>query len=330
MPLCALWRLVWVLTGLVPLSGSLALARPAAADTPAHQPADNAQTFIARGVVKEVKAADLQVVIAHEAITNYMDAMTMPFKVRNPGELAGLRAGDRVSFHLRVTDTESWVEQIARTGTAAAPTNESRPPGVQPVRLAAKSESPDAVPRTAVAGGSGTLPKRSRHPLMDFPFTNELGQRVTLGGFRGQALAITFFFTRCPIPDFCPRLSKNFQEASRKLTSLPSAPTNWHFLSVSFDTEFDTPAVLKAYGEHYQYDPKHWSFLTGPADKIRELASLSDVTYEKDNGFFNHNFRTLVIDTAGHLQMTFPIGGDLSEALTTEILKAAAVTNQPP
>lgn len=289
---------------------------PAAAAEPA------VQTFDAKGVVKEVRTGEQCVVIAHEAIGTYMGAMTMPFKVRDPGELAGLRNGDRVSFRLRVTETESWIEQLVRLGAAAGESSEPRVPAARPARL--------TVTPAAASPAAGRAARRPRHPLMDFPFTNELGQRVTLGDFHGQALAITFFFTRCPIPDFCPRLSKNFEQASQTLESLPHAPTNWHFLSVSFDTEFDTPAVLRAYGARYHYDPKHWSFLTGPADKIRELASLSDVTFEKENGFFNHNFRTLVIDAAGHLQMTFPVGGDLSGALVTEMLKAAAATNQPP
>ena len=150
---------------------------------------------------------------------------------------------------------------------------------------------------------------------------------MRLGDFRGQALAITFFFTRCPIPDFCPRLSKNFQEASKKLSSLQGGPTNWHFLSVSFDTEMDSPRVLKAYGEMYQYDPAHWSFLTGPAERVSELARASDVMFERDGGSFNHNFRTLIIDPMGHLQTVFPTGGDLSDAIVEEILKASAVKN---
>ena len=160
--------------------------------------------------------------------------------------------------------------------------------------------------------------------MLDYPFTNELGQAVRLSDFQGQALAITFFFTRCPIPDFCPRLSKNFEEASQKLSAMPSGPTNWHFLSVTFDPENDTPAVLRAYGERYQYDPKHWSFLTGPGDKINELASGSDVKFERAGGFINHNFRTLIIDAAGHLQMVFPTGGNLSDAIVAEVVKAAA------
>jgi protein SCO1 len=181
--------------------------------------------------------------------------------------------------------------------------------------------------RSMAAPVSSQEPKS--HPLLDFAFTNELGQPVTLNSFRGQALAITFFFTRCPIPDFCPRLSKNFAEASHQLSQSSNAPTNWHFLSISFDPEFDTPAILKAYGEKYHYDPARWSFITGPKDKLAELARLSNVQVEPDSGLFKHNFRTMIIDAAGRVQMVFPMGGDLSEAIVSEVIKAAtARTNK--
>jgi protein SCO1 len=271
------------------------------------QPEANVQTFTATGAVRELKADGRTVVVTHEAIINYMDAMTMPFKVKEPGELAGLQTGDKIRFCLKVTDTESWIDQITKTGRS--PTEGTKP-----------ASAPAAEARAA----------KPRHPLQDYPFTNELGQSVRLSDFRGQALAITFFFTRCPIPDYCPRLSKNFEEASHKLNALPGGPTNWHFLSVTFDPEFDTPSVLKAYGERYQYDPERWSFLTGPKEKISELASGSDLKFERESGFINHNFRTLIIDAAGHLQMVFPTGGNLSDAIVSEMLKAAVVTNRPP
>lgn len=104
-------------------------------------------------------------------------------------------------------------------------------------------------------------------------------------------------------------------------------PTNWHLLSVTFDTEYDTPAVLKAYGERYDYDLAHWSFLTGPPDKIAELARLNDVNFDRDGGFYNHNFRTIVIDPTGALQMVFPIAGDISADIANEILKALRPVN---
>jgi protein SCO1/2 len=112
--------------------------------------------------------------------------------------------------------------------------------------------------------------------------------------------------------------------------AMPGGPTNWHFLSVTFDPDTDTPSVLRAYGERYQYDPKHWSFVTGPMEKISELASASNLKFESAGGFFNHEFRTLIIDAAGHLQMVFPTSGNLSDAIVAQIVKAAAVTNRPP
>lgn len=200
-----------------------------------------ARTFMARGVVMALPPDGGTVLISHQAISNYMAAMTMPFKVKDSKELAGLRRGDEITFRLLVSDTESRVDHITKIGTVSLPPEE-KPDDSRPAKR-------PSVP--------------SRNPLLDYKFTNELGQAVSLSDFHGQALAITFFYTRCPLPEFCPRLSKNFQEAERKLESKPGAPANWHFLSISFDPEFDTPVMLKAYGDSYQYDPKHWSFLTG-------------------------------------------------------------------
>jgi protein SCO1/2 len=275
-------------------------AKPAEISPPQNETETDARVFAAKGVIQEIQPDDKTVAIKHGAISNYMDAMTMPFKVKNENELAGLQPGDEVSFQLHVTATASWVDQFRKIGIVSPPQNAVTPP---------------------------TPPVSGARALLDYKFTNELGQAVSLNDFRGQALGITFFYTRCPLPDFCPRLSKNFQEATQKLEAMADAPTNWHFLSVSFDTEFDTPEMLRAYGEAYAYDPAHWSFLTGPADKIAALARGSGVSYEFADGTFNHNFRTLIIDANGHLQMVFPTGGDLSDQIVAQILKAAAVTN---
>jgi protein SCO1 len=259
----------------------------------------------ARGVVQELMPEDRIVVIRHEAISNYMDAMTMPFKVKDTNELAGLQRGSKIDFELHVGENESWVAKIVKTGTLSLP----------------------PLPVAAVVPASDSEYADPKYELLNYKFTNELGQAVSLGDFPGQALAITFFYTRCPLPDYCPRLSKNFQSASQKLEALPSAPANWHFLSISFDPEFDSAEVLKAYGQFYQYDPAHWSFLTGSKEKIYELAHRAGVTIQNRDGAINHNFRTLIIDASGRLQMVFPTSGDLSDEIVAEIIKAAAATN---
>jgi protein SCO1/2 len=274
-------------------------------------PASQAGTtnYFVRGVLKELKQNERQLVIAHEAIPNFMEAMTMPFNVRDKAIPTNLATGDRITFQLHVTEHESWIDHIhqlnvfqsAASGLSALTKNDPHP--------------------------AATETNRTRNPLRDYKFTNELGQPVSLSDFHGQAIALTFFFTRCPIPEFCPRLSRNFETVQRKLKAMDNAPTNWHLLSVTFDPGHDTAEALKAYGGLYQYDPKHWSFLTGPKDKIAELARLCDVKFDPENGLFNHNFRTLIIDASNHLQMVFPTSGDISESIVQELIKAAGGTN---
>jgi protein SCO1 len=280
-------------SALLPASSPLRLSAPL--------PDPAVRVFPAHGVVEELKPADQIVVIKHAAISNYMDAMTMPFKVKDPGELAGLQRGSLVNFELHVGASESWVAKIVRTGTVSLP--------------------------PLLTNAIATVAPNAKYELLHYKFTNELGQAVSLSDFPGQALAITFFYTRCPLPDFCPRQSQNFQEASHQLAAMTNAPANWHFISVSFDPEFDSPEVLKAYARFYQYDPAHWSFLTGPKDKIRELAAAAGVVVQNSDGALNHNMRTLIIDANGHLQKVFPFGGNLSAEIVDEIVKAAAVTN---
>ena len=284
----------------------LACLKAAAAPT-TMQATNTTRTFTVHGVVMDVKPAEQIVVIRHEAIADYMDGMTMPFKAKHPEDLAGLHRGDTITFRLEITDTSSSVDEIAKTGTSP----------LKLPRITGSDTQTNATPAIQHA-----------HPLLDYKFTNELGQAVSINDFRGQALAITFFYTRCPVPDFCPRLSKNFQEASAKLKARADAPTNWHFLSVSFDPQFDTPEMLKAYAGSYQADPAHWSFLTGPADKIANLAHAAGLTYQYEDGSFTHDFRTLILDANGQLQMVFPTSGNFSDQIVDQIIRAASVTNQ--
>src|SRR5207249_6945785 len=127
---------------------------------------------------------------------------------------------DIVSFRLSVTESESWIDHITRVG---ASTNS--------VLLSSK-------------GGEGApAGVNILDGLSAYTFINEFGRPMNFREYRGQAIALTFFFTRCPIPDYCPRLTKNFLAATRKLEAMPNAPTNWHLFSISFDTENDTPEV---------------------------------------------------------------------------------------
>lgn len=263
------------------------------------------RVFAGQGVVENLGLDGDTVTVKHEAISNFMPSMTMPFRVETAKELTGLKRGDEVSFRLHVTATDSYISQLTKIGTAD---------------LSARGNmgTPSGPPARPMPG----------NPLLNYKFTNELGHAVSLNDFLGQALAITFFYTRCPLPQFCPRLAKNFQQAEKILFTMAGAPTNWHLISVSFDPGNDTTETLRQYGESYGYNPKHWSFLTGSADKIAELARASGVEYEADGATINHNFRTLIVDPSGKLQTVFPVSGNLSDQIVAEILKATQPAKQ--
>src|SRR5690242_7679007 len=171
-----------------------------AAETPPPAAPAGTREFTVKGVVKKIEPENGRMIIAHEAIPDFMDAMTMPFRVKDPASLPAIQAGDSVSFRLSVTAEESWIDNLVKI------------PALTPATTATNREVAEPAPATAAS--------RPRHPLLNYAFTNELGQPMRLGDFRGQVLAMTFFFSRCPIPDYCPRLMKNFEEASRKLRNM--------------------------------------------------------------------------------------------------------------
>ena len=201
-----------------------------------------------------------------------------------------------------VTADQSWIDHVTKTG--------------RKFPIPAKPGS---------AAATNAMPSFKLADIPDFALTNELGQPVSLRQYQGKAVALTFFFTRCPIPEYCPRLSRNMEEASAKLKAMTNGPTNWQFFSISFDP-LDRPEVLQTYGRRYQYDPAHWSFLTGNPDHIRELTRGFGVAVASDGAFYTHDFATAVFDTTGRLQTLWRFGGNTSDLLVNEILKAAIVS----
>jgi protein SCO1 len=145
-----------------------------------------------------------------------------------------------------------------------------------------------------------------------------------LSRFRGQALALTFIFTRCPFPTFCPLMSNNFRKAQDALVASPNAPTNWHLLTISFDPDFDTPEQLKAYAARQHADPTRWDFLTGTLVDITALSEQVGLQFWRDPaGGINHNLRTVVVDARGRVQKIFIENKWTVEELTAEIVTAA-------
>ena len=284
---------------------------PVAVATGSPAPSTNLQTFFVRGVVKELKADGRTVVIDHEEIPNYMAKMVMPFKVKDTNQLAGLGTNDQVHFRFNVAEFESWIDRVTKTGTAPAPVADPNRKNFRLVREVEVLKEGDALPA--------------------YTFTDQRGQPFRTADFKGRALALTFIFTRCPVPDFCPRMSLRFAQTDKQLRALADGPANYHLLSLSFDVDYDTPPVLQNYANtvkaQHGADLGRWTFATGKLIDIDDITERFGLVFPRDaeKPVFNHNLRTVVIDPAGKVQKIF-IGNDWkADELVTEMVKAAKV-----
>jgi protein SCO1/2 len=201
---------------------------------------------------------------------------------------------------LVVPDTRYWIENlvVVKKGTA----------------------DPNASTRPAA---------HTLHPgeaLPDVVLGNQAGETVRISDYRGRALALTFIFTRCPMPDFCPLMMKNFAAVEAAVVADADLRARTHLLTVSFDTEHDTPEVLRKYGEPWQKtEPPftHWELASGTEDAIRTLGGALGLDYVEESRSFTHNLRTAVIDPDGKLHRLHR-GNEWSPDELADDLRAAA------
>ena len=247
----------------------------------AHQPLPpGARSFQVLGQVRGLDLAAKTVRIAHEEIPGYMPAMTMPLTVKDQALLKGLAVGDEVQFQLQVTADDSWISHIEKIATTASADNAE----VRPARAVEEFEvhslqSGEAVP--------------------DFQMTDQDGRPMHLKDFRGQAVVLTFIYTRCPLPNFCPLMSKNFAELSHRLSQ--EFPNKYHLLSISMDPEFDRPEVLKEYASRYGASSKDWTFGVTEPEALNFAAGLVGLYFAKESGLISHDLRTALIGPDGRL-----------------------------
>ena len=246
-------------------------------------------TYEARGVLREVLADGRRAVIAHEAIPGYMAAMTMEFTAAEAQELAGLVPGDALAFRLSVTETESWIDEVRKTGHVELPSQ--------------KKEEPLPAP-------GETVP--------NVTLVDQSGRTMRLGEFQGRALAVTFIYTRCPLPDYCPLLSTRFAEVQRALASA-GRTDGWHLLSITIDPEHDTPERLGEYARRHAADPGHWTFATGEPAEIARLSGFFGLAVFRAGAEWNHNLRTAVIGPDGSVRKVFTGNRWTAEELAAEL-----------
>jgi len=259
-----------------------------------------------RGKVVRTDSAKGEVTVDHEAIPGFMDAMTMPYQLKDANIASELHPGDVITADLLVPHDPNADFLLDHIVVVAQAKPDYRPTVEYHVPTAG-----DQVP--------------------DFRLRNQDGRAIRLAQFKGQALLVTFIYTRCPLPNFCPRVTRNFAEIEKQLAITPAALAKTHLICVSFDPENDTPERLRAYGATYiGSDAKtafaHWDFAVPDKAVLGEMAKFFDVglTNESD-GTITHTLSTTLIGPDGKVVRFYPgnewtveqVLGDVRQVLGT-------------
>ena len=246
-------------------------------------PPEKVRQYPLTGEVLAIKPDRSEVQVKHDEVKGFMEPMTMWFTIREPRLLDGIAPGDLISATLVLTAEDSYLTAIRRTG--------SRPPGEA-------SASPPAAAETLPIGAA----------VPDITFTDEAGQPRPLSSYRGTYTLLTFIYTRCPLPDYCPRMNAHFAAVQRALKAELLLGRNVRLISVSFDPEFDTAARLSAKAREMGADPSLWHFVTAPrtdVDAFGAKLGLSVVREGADGSNITHNLRTVLLDRDGRLARTY-------------------------
>ena len=239
------------------------------------------RSYELHGQVLGVDRARREVLIKHDQVPGLMAGMTMPFKVRRPELLDGRRAGDLVNAQLVVRGADAYLASLDAVGFA-------------PIETDASAAGAVSTPALLKAG----------EPLPDQRFVDQAGHPQTFSTWHDQALVMTFIYTRCPVPTFCPLMDRQFAALQRSAKANASLRNQVHLVSITFDPEHDTPAVLNTHAKQLGADPAIWTFLTGEPHELERWSARFGITVSRegqDGSDVIHNLRTAVVDKAGRL-----------------------------
>lgn len=227
-----------------------------------------------------------------------MPAMVMPFQVKDDWVFQAAKEGDEIRATLVVSDESSWLEEVVIVGQSSV----------------------DA------AGPSPAIPGEPRpgDTVPDFTLINQDGHAIRLGQYRGKAVVLTFIYTRCPLPEYCPRMTSHFAKLEDALQEEPALHEKTHLLTVSFDFEHDSPAILRQYAgariPGHSGSFRHWELATGSEDEIQDITGFFSLTFVDDRDQFVHSLRTAIIGPDGRL-VTLYRGNDWEPEDILEDLK---------
>jgi len=236
-----------------------------------------AKHYTTTGLILRIDKPGAIVTISHDAFPGFMDAMAMPFDLKDGAQRVRLTAGDRVKFRLSAKGGRSWVD-----------------------RLEVISAAPIDAGLTLTPATHLLVPVGS--PIPEFELVDQTGAPVSLSSLRGKVVAVNFIYSRCPLPDYCPLMVANFRALRDRFADRMGR--DLVLLTVSFDPQYDTPAILADYASSQRAGGRGWHFLTGDPAKIERVCDAFGIEYFADEGLITHSLQTAVIDRNGRLAAT--------------------------
>lgn len=238
------------------------------------------RTYPLTGQVLAVRPETNEILVKHEDIAGFMPAMTMPYQVKDPALLTGRAPGDLITATLHVAPDLAWLSAINKTGSAPIPEGAA----------------------TKIPAAAGVHLLKPGDTVPETPLTDQEGRPLALSELRDAAVVVTFIYTRCPLPQFCPLMDRRFAEIQSLVAAEPSLRGQVRLLSISFDPANDTPAALRAHAAKASADPSVWRFATAGEEVVDRLAATFGVNVMREaDGTITHNLRTAVIDPQGRI-----------------------------
>ena len=254
-----------------------------------------------KGKVVNVDKRGSTVTISHEDIPDLMEAMTMPFALKDRRLLDQLAEGDGIQATLVVAGPHSWLENVVVTRETVDPSGIGKSAIVEP-------KPGDEVP--------------------DFKLIDQNGKRIGFHQYRGRAVVLTFIYTRCPLPDYCPLMTDNFAQIEKALKASADSKPRIQLLSVTLDPEYDTSKVLREYAAQHSAGSNQWDYATGTKDEIKQVATYFGMQYWTEGDQVIHGLRTAIVGPDGKLVKLYRGNEWKPDEVINEIRSVAATQSK--
>jgi protein SCO1/2 len=245
-----------------------------------------AETHAVSGLVLKVDAAHRSMTVSCNKVPGYMDAMTMPFDVREVKMLDGIKPGIIIDFTLEVEGNSSYATNIRIHRYENV---EQEPLEARRFAILSKLANP--------AKAANVLNLQQKVP--DFTLTDQAHEKIASPQFDGKVVALSFAYVQCPNPAYCFRLTSNLAQLQKRFPE--RLGHDLVLLTIIIDPEHDQDDAINKYARIWKADPKTWHFLTGPLPDIQRVSRMFGMEFWNNEGFVTHSFHTVIIDRRGNL-----------------------------